>query len=383
MRELDKHLLIANNVAILSPDEPQMRSLAAAITARQPGGFLASPLGAHVAAAYRNGAGWLFCADLELMMRKSVQTSKGEVAASGMNTMRYLVIERKDAGGNKTETAASLSFSGERSGVASWLAAPSKMGALEFISPDATIAVGLTLKNPEAMLDDLLRMAGGRTAEMEQAEAKLGIRFREDVAQALGGDVAFAVDGPLLPTPAWKVIIEVNDAARLEQALNRLLVTARQEAPGASVDIVRDGDFRHVTARTEKGTFELWYTFSNGYLVAGGRKESVTAAVQHRTTGYWLARSPGFQSQLPRDGQANLSAVIYENVGPALRPLLGGLSAVKGISASQRQAIDSLANSNEPAMVYAYGEADRIRVASTANLLGLALDSLMYGNTKQ
>ena len=35
-----------------------------------------------------------------------------------------------------------------------------------------------------------------------------------EIAANLGGEVTVAVDGPLLPTPSWKVAIEVNDPAR-------------------------------------------------------------------------------------------------------------------------------------------------------------------------
>jgi len=44
-----------------------------------------------------------------------------------------------------------------------------------------------------------------------------------DFAKPLGGEFAFAVDGPLLPTPSWKMVFEVYDPAHLQQTLERVV----------------------------------------------------------------------------------------------------------------------------------------------------------------
>ena len=55
-----------------------------------------------------------------------------------------------------------------------------------------------------------------------------------------GGDVALAVDGPLLPTPALKLVVEVYDPARLQATIVKLVSLADAESrahgrPGAKL----------------------------------------------------------------------------------------------------------------------------------------------------
>ena len=82
------------------------------------------------------------------------------------------------------------------------------------------------LKQPAAMLDDLLALveaAGPSAGELGAArswptsKSEHGLSLRDDLAATLGGDFAFAIDGPWLPTPSWKLVLEVADAGRLHR----------------------------------------------------------------------------------------------------------------------------------------------------------------------
>ena len=80
------------------------------------------------------------------------------------------------------------------------------------------------------MLDDLLALAEADGSgehsvlrELADFEAEHGLSLREDLAATLGGDFAFAFDGPWLPTPSWKLVLEVADAARLQSTLVNLV----------------------------------------------------------------------------------------------------------------------------------------------------------------
>jgi hypothetical protein len=57
--------------------------------------------------------------------------------------------------------------------------------------------------------------------ELADFEAEHGLSLREDLAATLGGDFAIAFDGPWLPTPSWKLVLEVADAGRLPSTLVR------------------------------------------------------------------------------------------------------------------------------------------------------------------
>jgi len=143
----------------------------------------------------------------------------------GLLDARHLVVERKEHG-ELAENRAVVSFAGPRHGVASWLAAPAPMGSLDFVSPEANLAAAFVVKAPAALLDDLFALAQAsdrdflaKLAEFEQRE---GVDVRRDLAAPLGGELAFAFDGPMLPVPSWKLVLEVYDPARLQSTIERL-----------------------------------------------------------------------------------------------------------------------------------------------------------------
>ena len=71
------------------------------------------------------------------------------------------------------ETRAALIFSGQRTGVASWLAAPAALGALDFISPQATLAWAAAVMQPSAIIDEIMTMQQSNPAfQQHLAEAK-------------------------------------------------------------------------------------------------------------------------------------------------------------------------------------------------------------------
>ena len=58
--------------------------------------------------------------------------------------------------------------------------------------------------------------------DLNEVDAKLQISVRNDLMANLGGDFLIAFDGPALPTPAWKMVIEVNNPVALETSLERM-----------------------------------------------------------------------------------------------------------------------------------------------------------------
>jgi hypothetical protein len=95
---------------------------------------------------------------------------------------------------------------------------------------------------------------------------------------------------------------------------------------------------------------------------------------------------------MPRDHYANFSAVVYQNIGPAIAPiagLLGGLMPQHPQRLGQQQpgqqpgqqqpSLESL-GSMKPTLMAAYAEPDRLTVAANADLIGPSIASLMGGN---
>ena len=66
-----------------------------------------------------------------------------------------------------------------------------------------------TLKNPTLIVDDLMKSMSSVTHETMALT---------DIASAFAGEVTIALDGPMLPVPAWKIVAEVYDPGRIQTA---------------------------------------------------------------------------------------------------------------------------------------------------------------------
>ena len=238
--------------------------------------------------------------------------------------MKYFVLDQKDSNG-KTHTEASLSFNDAKRGIPSWLAAPGPMGSLEYISPDANVVAGFVVKNPATLVDDLLGVLETVSPELRKNLDKLqsehGLNIRNDIAAPLGGEFAFAIDGPILPTPSWKMVFEVNDPAHLQQTLERMVTEVNKQAAyfgksGLTWEKADVGGRTYYTLRSiDFGALQVNYVYANGYMIAGPSRALVERALTSQENGLSLLRSAKFTAGLPADGNANFSAVFYHNIG--------------------------------------------------------------------
>src|SRR4029077_20462280 len=121
-----------------------------------PGQFARTPLYEQIARFYQQGAGWLLCADMEQMVTDNEKKGSHSGLPPEIGNVRYLTMQHREVGG-KTDNRADLTFTSERQGVASWLAAPASMGSLEFVSPDASMVTSAVIKNPRAIMEGLLQ----------------------------------------------------------------------------------------------------------------------------------------------------------------------------------------------------------------------------------
>jgi hypothetical protein len=329
------------------------------------GGFESTEFGKRIAQSYASGAGWLFAADMEQILPAHVEDSEN------MN-IRYLMLERKQNLG-RTENSATVSFRGARTGIASWIAAPAPMGTLDFISPDATFAASFVVNNPAVLLSQLSTTA---FAEMQQTT---GVDIAQDVAATLGGEMTVAVDGPLLPTPSWKVAVEVNNPARLEWSIEQMVKTAQQIQPDLNVQLTNElvGGLTYYTLTSTKSPMAVNYVFTDGYLVMAPNHNLLATSIQNRTLGTTLTRSATFKALLPQNGQMNFSALAYYNASAAIAPMADQLTQTKFLTADQKQALATLTADRKPTLIYAYAEKDRIVAATRGSFFGLGLDTLV------
>jgi hypothetical protein len=328
----------------------------------------------RIAEIYREGAGFIIAADLQRFIAQSKgEDSKTNAALDklGITNLKYFIAEMKEDQG-KSLNRAVLSFSDTSHGIASWLAAPGPMGALEFISPDASVVAAFVVKEPVALVDDLLSALNTVdpkfSEHLEKFQTETGLSIRNDFAAPLGGEFAFAVDGPLLPTPSWKMVFEVYDPAHLQQTFERVVdkmneLAAREGKKGFQWDRSDIGGLNYYTLKSLDFGLEVNYTYTNGYLIAGPSRALIDRAVKYHESGYTLLHSPRFVAALPEDKQANFSALIYQNLAPALGGIAkrvgGGVTA--NLPAEQRQSFKSLMSG--PVLAYAYAQGDRISFA--------------------
>ena len=382
-------LYIHKGVLVGSTSGAELRTVAA-LMAGGANPFTATPFRARIAQDYHDGAGWLFAADLHTLVAAGAASESAESRQMeeklGILDVDQFIIDRRESDG-RAETRAALTFTQTRRGVASWLAAPAPMGSLSFFSPDANFAAAFVVKSPVSILDELVSVNPKLAQELADAQAKHGFDLRADLAAPLGGELAMAIDGPLLPTPSWKMVIEVYDPAHLqatfEKAVSQMNASLLQNGkPGVQLNTETSGGRTYYSIATAGGSSPITYLFEDGYLVAGPSRALIEQAIQLRSSGVTLATTPKFRDLLGPDGQVNVSALIYTNIAPiaqsasALIPNSTAGGNKQGGSHGPA-ALGKMLAAQGPTLYYAYAEPDRIVFAgSNQNPLGLNLGTL-------
>lgn len=359
-----------------------VQTLSAALDSAK-GGIQETPFYARINDVYHHGAGFLVCVNLtDAATRKGPLNQSARVGAA-LGNAQSLILDETQVGG-RMEARVSVAFEGQRDGVAGWLASPAPMGALDYVSPESTLAAAFVVSNGADVVNQLKAISPQELAPV-----------REAVAANLGGEFALAVDGPLVPVPSWKVVAEVYDPVAAQTAIQQAVAKYgadaaakyREEAnrkPLISTQETVDGRIYYGVAVPDAGPLlEFHYTFADGYLIAGPTRAIVAHALQIQASGLSILRSSKISAMMPRDHYTNFSAVVYQNIGPAIAPLAGLLQGMMpqhpGQGPGQQPSLESL-GSAKPTLVAAYAEPDRLTVAANADLIGPSIASLMSGN---
>jgi hypothetical protein len=212
---------------------------------------------------------------------------------------------------------------------------------------------------------------------MDEAGAKLGLNFRNDLAQAFGHEFVFAMDGPILPTPSWKLVAEVHNEEKLAWVLRKMIEAANEELtkqgkPGITFTEEEDNGRRYLsgTAPGAKTIAEWHIVFANGYMIAAPSRVMLDRAIGYQSAANNLLTSDKFVSMLPADGFNNFSALMYHDLKSATSSVAGLLTE------EQKQAVEGLDAALKPTLILAYGAEDQITVASTSDALGFTPSNL-------
>lgn len=342
------------------------------------GQFTSTPFGSRVLASYRAGVGLLFAADMEQIVSANVPTTDVDATAAitGIDSLRFLIAESKTNLGAQENTA-SFTFSGDRHGLASWLAPPGPMGTLEFVSPEATFASSFVTRDPRELLAELLAAMGQQTTDfVNEFQRQTGVNPLDDLAGTLGGDATIAFDGALLPAPSWKVAVEVETPDRLQTAIETLLAAARANIPDGNFSVTSETVEDRVYYTLTLDRLSLDYTYVDGYLLAGSTRALLMAAIANRAAALTLPRSDQFRAQMPLDGHQNFSGILYYNLGSVVGPLADQLKASGLLTPEQETSIAQLTANRKPSLIYVYSEPDEILVGSRSGLLDLGLQAI-------
>ena len=340
-------------------------------------GFASNAFGSQIAAAYTRGAGILLAADLHAMLQSRTAHTPREadkqrqLEATGLAGVQYLIAEHREHNGVPANHL-NLQFAGTRQRVASWLGSPAPMGSLDFVSPNASIAVATLTKDPASISDDLIAMASQAKSpvDLNEVDAKLQISVRNDLMANLGGDFLVAFDGPALPTPAWKMVIEVNNPVALENALERMTKAIDGEMhdpknhPVTIEGEIANGQQYYTIRDQVTGAALAQYTYADGFMIVAPERAQLIDALRTHADGNSLARSAAFRALLPHDASENYSAIVYQNLKPALSPLLSQFSG------EAADTLRKLASDSRPTVICAWGQDNRIEAATDSRLFG-------------
>ncbi len=364
-------LWLADDLAVASPDAAEIARVAGIVRQGADNPFTATDFHSAIAALYQDGAEIIVAADLEGVVTTTMagEPDAGRFERFGILDVKHLLLEQKQLG-PKTHHRASLTFSEARSGLASWLASPAPMGSLDFVSPDAQLVAAFVFKDPVKLLDDiygLIEVEGelGPLAELEQRHS---FSLRDDVAASLGGEFAVALDGPILPEPSWKVVLEVYDPARLQwtlqEAVAELNTHLRQEGH-TPLELVQEEVGGRVFYTLDSEMIDVHYTFVDGYMLLGPNRTLLDRAIRFRDSGYSITDASRFTALLPADGHDNFSGLIYQDLSGVMSGVAEHLA--KGqLSDEQRGTLEAMQTESSPTLGYAYGEEDSILIAASS-----------------
>jgi hypothetical protein len=357
------------------------------VVAQQSGSsaFVRKPFYTSIAQAYSSGAGTLFAADSSTLLSGA---PPAEARFIGLTGVDRLIVEQKQVAG-KTVTKAQLNFNGARSGAASWLASPAAMGALEFVSPQAYGLGSAVTKDASVIVKEILTFGQQfqhGSNDVDRFERETGLDIQRDLAEPLGGEFLFAMDGPFLPTPSWKVVVEVYDSARLQNTIQRLVTemnsrATREGFPSMTLSSEAvGGQIYYRIGRTDGIGPEVHYTYVLGYMVAGPSRGLVSQALRYQQSRSSIANSAKFRSMMPADGADYCSAILYQNLMETASSIASYIpSAVGGVTSDQLKTLRQTVELTPPTLVCVSGEPSRIVLGYQGDL---AFNVLMLGGLR-
>jgi hypothetical protein len=371
-------LWIHDSLFAAAHDIDVLRALATRIDDPAAREFVGTRLHSRLADLYAGGVSWLAGVDLQTIVEAGIADLSEEEAETlsdlGLTSADTLVVERH-RDGDWYATNGELQFTEARTGIAAWLAEPAPMGSLDFVSPDAYFAASAVTSDAVEMFDEFLAFVASQDesvfAELAKFEERFGIDLRDDLAASFGGEGTVALDGPMLPVPSWKVIVEVYDAATLVHTIEVAVeeINAELAANGHTervvLEVSESGGRTYYVLRRTGSLYTAAFTFVDGYMVMGPHRALLDQAIALRDSGVTLPASGAFQALLPDNGYTDCSALFYRDLGSLL-------DAIPDEMLGELEMLEAASDDLSSGLVCVFGEPDRITASATGgSLLGL------------
>ncbi len=378
-KEREISVWIDGDLMVASSDPEAIRAVEAALASGS-SGFSGTAFHQVITDAYSQGTQYLGAVDLATFM--AIAGENEALAFSGFDDLSYAIfeLESTDDGSERTLASADVHFAAPRTGISAWLREPSSMGSLEFFSSETQYVQALLIEEPLRILDDLEAFAEQHAGEFQDGddfdgfEAQLdgiGLSLRDDILGVLSGEFAVGVDGPMVPTPSWKVVVEVYDENRIIDSLETAVQAANDRASAegvtismspvdhATLDIYRiAGGGRDDSGETHE--MEIHLATIDGYLIVTPTVALLERAERAYSSGTSITSASDFRDLLPADQYLNFSAVAFSRLGELIRDVVS-LVPKEAMSEAQLEALSDVSSIIRPSLFYAYAESERLR----------------------
>jgi len=355
----DAVILVRPDFVVAAPNIEVARSLNSLLDQNN-GAFTATEFGRRLTQSYQGGTGVLLAADLQPILNQipAGPEKQDMLNRTGFDNVKFFVWNHNSLSG-QSMSQMELSFNGPRHGMAAWLAAPSTLGSLDFVSPKAVAVTTVNLKNLAQIFDQVRGLATlanpNAFASLDQMQQMMSVNLRNDLLSRLEGEITLEFDGFVEPQkPLWKAIFRVSDPDRLQLTLSKLLaLTGQGQTPSTSEDGV---NYYSVVVPSQQTPLQITYAFADGYLVIAPSRELAAQGIQVHRSGTSFAKSPKLLASPPPGRSDQASGLLYYD--PA------SITAARMQTASPEMAQLFSQMQSTPVIARAYGDQDAIRVAS-------------------
>lgn len=336
-----------------------------------------SPFAAAIGERYRRGVGWLVGVHAPPVVKATAGNDAPPVEFAGMAGLQNVFFEQRSPSGAE-ENELTLTFKGQRTGMASWLADSGSGGAAEYLAADAIIAGYASTREPWQLFEEFSAMMTKENASFSstigKANETLGPGFLENLSAAMGTESAFALNGFSTNGPTWVMAALVNNPPVIDSSIEKLVAAANAEIPAAEqnmrVAFGREtvGGREWATLKPGRLPFGITWTYDRGYMVAASDRASAERAIATRNGGAQLVWSQEFLGQLPSSAGMHPSAFGWVNAKGAL----GILSAVVN-----KPGLSNLLAAKDPMLVIFDGSPELIHAASRTRISGVITDVML------